>query len=157
LTTGAHPVLAACPASETTAPPGTVTGVRYTFRGERSQVPLVREFARRYLAAQACPASALDDILSCLTELAANAVIHSRSGQPDGQFSVQIDVSAGKWVRVAVEDDGGPWRNRDPGDHAECGRGLQIVAALSAEMGISGDGSQRAVWFRVTLPGSGPG
>jgi serine/threonine-protein kinase RsbW len=155
LTAGARPAAVASPPSETTTAPASATDFRHSFRGEPSQVPLVREFARHYLAGQACPAGALDDILSCVTELAANAVIHSRSGQPDGRFSVQIDVSAGKWVRVVVEDDGGPWRNRDAGEQAECGRGLQIVAALSAEMGITGDGSQRSVWFRVILPAQG--
>jgi serine/threonine-protein kinase RsbW len=136
------------PAGETATAPACARGLGHTFRGERSQVPLARDLARRVLAGHACPAAALEDILSCLAELAANAVIHSRSGQPGGQFTVQIDVRDGQWVRVAVEDDGGPWQRRDIGDDAECGRGLQIVTALSAEMGITGDDARRTVWFR---------
>jgi anti-sigma regulatory factor (Ser/Thr protein kinase) len=124
--------------------------MRRMFRGEPSQVPLVRDFVRRYLAGRHdCPVAVLGDILSCVTELSANAVVHSRSRLPGGHFGVQVDICAGEWVRVAVDDDGGPWEEHDAGDDAERGRGLQIVYALSVEMGISGDGSgsRRTVWF----------
>jgi hypothetical protein len=58
-------------------------------------------------------------------------------------------------VRVAVDDDGGPWEEHDVDDDAEHGRGLQIVLALSAGMGITEDGSRRMVWFRCRWnPGS---
>jgi anti-sigma regulatory factor (Ser/Thr protein kinase) len=133
------------------------------FRGEPSQVPLVRDFVRRYLAGRhGCPASALGDILSCVTELAANAVVHSRSRLPGGHFGVQVDIRAGEWVRVAVDDDGGPWEKHGAGDEAEHGRGLQIVYALSVEVGVSGDASRRTVWFRcpwnpAAPDGRGPG
>jgi serine/threonine-protein kinase RsbW len=136
-------------ASEIATAPANVRPMCRKFRGDPSQVPLVRDFVRRYLAGRhGCPAAALEDIMSCVTELAANAVVHSRSRLPGGHFGVQVDIRAGEWVRVAVDDDGGPWGERDAGDDAERGRGLQIVYALSAEMGISGDGSRRTVWFR---------
>jgi anti-sigma regulatory factor (Ser/Thr protein kinase) len=103
---------------------------------------------RRCLAGRHdCPVAALEDVLSCVTELAANAVVHSRSGLPGGYFGVQVDIRAGEWVRVRVDDDGGPWQEHNSDDEAEHGRGLQIVRALSAAMGITGDGSRRTVWF----------
>jgi anti-sigma regulatory factor (Ser/Thr protein kinase) len=142
-------------ASETaTAPDG--QEVRRTFPGDPSQVPLVRDFVRRYLAGQHdCPVAALDDILSCVTELAANAVVHSRSGLPGGHFGARVEIRAGEWVWVAVDDDGGPWEEHHADDHAEHGHGLQIVYALSAGMGITGDGLRRTVWFRCQWnPGS---
>jgi two-component sensor histidine kinase len=86
--------------------------------------------------------------LLCVTELATNAMAHSHSGLPGGHFGVQIAIRAEEWVRVAVEDAGGPWEQHSIDDDAECGRGLQVVSALSAEMGIIGDGSGRTVWFR---------
>lgn len=134
----------------TSAAPRHVTRpLRRTFRGETSQVPLVRDFIRRYLAGWACPAEILQDTLLCATELAANAVRHSRSGLPGGCFGVQTDIRPGTSVQVAVADAGGRWATHDPGDDdAEGGRGLQVVAALSAEMGIIGNDSGRTVWFR---------
>jgi anti-sigma regulatory factor (Ser/Thr protein kinase) len=112
-------------------------------------VPLARDFVRRYLTGRRCPAAAVQDIVVCATELAANAVLHSRSGLPGGHFSVEIAVRAGQWVHVTVEDSGGTWTERGAGSgDAECGRGLHVVSALSADMGITGDASGRMAWFR---------
>lgn len=122
--------------------------MRRAFGGEISQVPLVRDFIRRYLAGWPCPSAAVEDILLCATELASNAVRHSRSGLPGGHVAVQVTVRPGEWVEVAVEDAGGQWAKRDPGDDAEYGRGLRIVSALSAEAGVITGGFGRAVWFR---------
>lgn len=131
--------------------------LRRTFRGEPGQVPQARDFVRRYLTGPGCPtgtvpdipAPAVQDILVCASELATNAVLHSRSGHPGGYFSVEIAVHDGRWVHVAVEDSGGPWAERDPDDgYAESGRGLYVVAELAADMGITGDASGRTAWFR---------
>lgn len=121
--------------------------LRRTFRGECGQVPLVRDFVSRYLNGRHCPARAVQDTLVCATELAANAVLHSRSGLPGGHFSVQV-ACAGQSVHVTVEDSGGPWAERGNGGiDAECGRGLQVVAGLSSDMGIVGDAAGRTAWF----------
>jgi serine/threonine-protein kinase RsbW len=118
------------------------------FRGEPGQVPRARDFVRCYLPGRVCSVQAAEDILVCATELAANAVLHSRSGLPGGHFSVEVAVCAGQWVRVAVKDSGGPWAERGTGDgDTEGGRGLHIVSALSAAMGITGDASGRTAWF----------
>lgn len=120
--------------------------LRRVFRGEPSQVPLVRDFVRRYLAGWPCPTDALQDTLLCVTELAANAVRHSRSGLPGGHFGVKIAICDPTCIGVAVEDAGGSWQH-ERGDETEGGRGLQIVSALSAEMGVRGGHSGRIVWF----------
>ncbi len=134
-------------ASGTTASPPATRALRRTFRGEPGQVPLARDFVFRYLNGRDCPAEAVQDILVCATELATNAVLHSRSGLPGGHFCVEI-VCAGQSVRVAVEDSGGPWAEcGNGGINAECGRGLHVVSALSADMGITGDASGRMAWF----------
>jgi serine/threonine-protein kinase RsbW len=115
-------------------------------------VPLARDFVRRYLTGRRCPAEAVQDILVCASELAANAVLHSRSGLPGGHFRVEVAIHAGQWVRVTVEDSGGTWAERDTGEgDAEFGRGLHVVSALSAEMGITGDASGRMAWFCCQL------
>jgi serine/threonine-protein kinase RsbW len=121
--------------------------LRRVFRGETSQVPLVRDFIRRYLDGQPpCPAA--QDIVLCAAELAANAVCHSRSGLPGGHLVVQVAAYPGEWVEVAVEDAGGQWTQRDSCDDDECGRGLQIVSALSIAAGVVTYGRGRTVWFR---------
>jgi serine/threonine-protein kinase RsbW len=136
-------------ASGIAASPPTEQPLRRTFRGEPAQVPLARDFVRRYLTGHRCPATAVQDIVVCATELAANAVLHSRSGLSGGHFSVEVAVRAGQWVHVTVEDSGGAWTERGTGDRdAECGRGLHVVSALSADMGITGDASGRMAWFR---------
>lgn len=134
-------------ASGTAAPPPVTRPLRRAFRGEPGQVPLVRDFVSCCLDGRRCPAEAVQDIVACATELAANAVLHSRSGLPGGHFSVEFACS-GQSVRVTVEDSGGPWAERGNGGiDAECGRGLHIVAALSTDMGMTGDAAGRMAWF----------
>ena len=146
-----HPLRGVTPAFRGTGAPETTAvprPLRRLFRGETSQVPLVRDFVRRYLAGWPCPRAAVQDVLLCATELAANAVRHSRSGLPGGHLAVQVVVRPGEWVGVAVEDAGGPWAKRDTDYDAEYGRGLQIVSALSVKVGIIAGGYGRTVWFR---------
>jgi serine/threonine-protein kinase RsbW len=121
--------------------------LRRAFPGEPGQVPLVRDFVSSCLDGRRCPAEVVQDILVCANELAANAVLHSRSGLPCGYFSVEV-ACAGQSVCVTVEDSGGPWAERGNARiDAECGRGLRIVAALSADMGITGSDAGRTAWF----------
>lgn len=134
----------------TAALPSARRPLRRVFRGEPSNVPLARNFVRRYLDDCRCSAVTAQDILLCTTELATNAVLHSRSGLPGGHFCVEIALCA-EWVRVSVEDAGGSWAEHsadDDDEDAEFGRGLHIVSALSADMGITGDASGRKAWFR---------
>jgi anti-sigma regulatory factor (Ser/Thr protein kinase) len=129
------------------ASPSATRSLRRTFRGEPGQVPLARDFVFRYLNSRHCPPEAVHDILVCATELAANAVLHSHSGLPGGHFSVQV-ACVRQSARVAVQDSGGPWAERGHGGITEeYGRGLQVVSALSADMGIAGDASGRMAWF----------
>jgi serine/threonine-protein kinase RsbW len=109
----------------------------------------VRE-ARQFLAGVlgGCPAA--DDALLCLSELAANAVLHSRSRRPGGKFAVHVSVRPGT-LRVEVEDEGGPWRQCDNQD-GEAGRGLMIVAALARDCGQDGDDTRRVTWFEAPYP-----
>jgi len=103
--------------------------------------------ARRFLAGllDGCPAR--DDALVCLSELATNAVLHSRSGLPGGTFRVHATVHGGR-VRVEVEDEGGPWGSaRDA--HGQNGRGLVIVSQLASRCGRAGDDTSRTMWFEI--------
>ena len=113
------------------------------FPGEAGQV---RE-ARRFLAGllDGCPAG--DDALLCVSELATNAVLHSRSGGPGGRFTVIAAVQAGR-LRVGVTDEGGPWgQERDGG--GQSGRGLLIVGQLATRWGRDDGDAGRTVWFEI--------
>jgi anti-sigma regulatory factor (Ser/Thr protein kinase) len=121
------------------APP--VTG--RVFPGEAGQV---RE-ARRFLAGVLDGGPAADDALLCVSELATNAVLHSRSGRPGGGFTVRATARAGS-VRVEVDDEGGPWQPASDGQ-GQSGRGLLIVGELASRWGRDhGDGG-RTVWFEI--------
>ena len=121
------------------APPVTAR----VFAGAAGQV---RE-ARRFLAGvlDGCPAA--DDALVCVSELATNAVLHSRSGRPGGCFTVRATRRAGS-VRVEVTDEGGPWRRERDGD-GQNGRGLVIVGQLAGRWGREDCGAGRTVWFEI--------
>jgi hypothetical protein len=80
----------------------------------------VRE-VRRFLADILDGRQAADDAVLCLSELAANATIHSRSHLPGGRFTV-CAMLLGDRLRVEVRDQGGPW-NPLPRDEPN-GRGF---------------------------------
>jgi serine/threonine-protein kinase RsbW len=126
---------------------------RRSYPGRPDQVPRVRAFLARVL--EGCPAAA--DVILLADELAANAVLHSHSGEPGGVFTVHVEACDGQWVRVGVEDEGGPTPPRlhtsvhaaGAKDTGEGGKGLQIVAALAGAWGVTGDVVARTVWFRL--------
>ena len=119
------------------------TRYQRTFHGRADQVGHVRRDLARHLAG--CPAA--DDIILIADELAANAIIHTQSR--GSTFIVRCQLSTGT-ARIEIEDLGGPWRRRNPGDRPH---GLDIVQALT---GPDGWGTQptgtggRVVWARIT-------
>jgi anti-sigma regulatory factor (Ser/Thr protein kinase) len=117
-----------------------------TYPGSPEHVHQVRADARGLLAG--CPAA--DEVILCLSELAANAVLHSDSRRPGGTFTVRIEGCPGAHIRIEVEDDGGPWLARapDPGN----GRGLDIIRVLAAEWGVAASPAGRTVWARFNWP-----
>jgi serine/threonine-protein kinase RsbW len=135
----------------TLTPSGTGPGhrlvCRHSYPGRADQVPRVRAFLARGL--DGCPAAA--DAVLMADELAANAVLHTHSGEPSGVFTVHVEICDGQWAHVGVEDEGGPTppRLRTNGDGDEGGQGLRIVAALADTWGVTGDVVARTVWFRL--------
>jgi anti-sigma regulatory factor (Ser/Thr protein kinase) len=123
------------PLTRTTAP----GCVARTYPGMTSYIRAVRADLRGLLGD--CPA--LDDVVLCASELATNAVRHSRSGLRGGSFTLRVTVARGVSVRVDVQDDGGPWTPAlaAPDRH----HGLDIVGALAAELAITGDHRGRTV------------
>ena len=115
-----------------------------SFPGVASEVGEARRFLAGHL--NGCPVA--DDALACLSELAANAVIHSDSRLPGGSFEVRGSTSPVGRLRIEVTDQGGPWHPvADPsGQH---GRGLLIVANLATDWGITGGEVSRTAWLEL--------
>jgi anti-sigma regulatory factor (Ser/Thr protein kinase) len=93
---------------------------------------------------------AADELTLLASELAANAITHSRSGEPGGTFTVRAWLCPGDHAWIEVIDQGGDWASPNPDDD-EHGRGLGIVAAIAGDgnWGINGDHTYRLAWFRL--------
>lgn len=107
--------------------------------------------ARRFLAGLLAECPAADDAVLCLSELAANAVQHSRSARPGGQFTVRVSRRPG-WLRVEVTDDGGRWVSRPASDRN--GRGLLIVRSVADSLHVGdprAESPARTVAFEMRL------
>ncbi|HUY48153.1 MAG TPA: ATP-binding protein [Streptosporangiaceae bacterium] len=120
-----------------------LSAIAVTYPGSPEQLRAVRADLRGLL--DGCPIG--DDVVLCASELAANAALHSFSRMPGGQFSVRAEVHPGEYVRIEVEDSGGPWIR--PGGEIGRGHGLDIIRALAADWGIDGDSTSRTIWARL--------
>ncbi|HEY8978978.1 MAG TPA: ATP-binding protein [Streptomyces sp.] len=90
------------------------------------------------------------DVLLCVSELATNALLH---GVPVGrQFMLSMRLD-GDVVLVEVHDsgDGMPRIAQAQRDDDEGGRGLVLVAALSAKWGVRERGVGKVVWCEFTV------
>jgi anti-sigma regulatory factor (Ser/Thr protein kinase) len=125
----------ACPASR-------------TFPGTSDQLAAVRRFVRSEFAGH----PALDDSVLVASELAANAIAHTRSGHDGGTFTVHLGMMSSTSVCILVADEGGPTvpNAQRTGIDAESGRGLDLVAAVSAIFVPAGDGNSRNVIVIIT-------
>jgi serine/threonine-protein kinase RsbW len=113
--------------------------------------PMQIAHARRFIAGVLSGFGAAEDIVLCVCELASNAVLHSCSREPGGQFTVRVSVSPGGRIRAEVVDRGGPWEPEAAQDE-EHGRGLVIVAALATRWGVTGSEAGRSAWLELDPP-----
>jgi CheY-like chemotaxis protein/anti-sigma regulatory factor (Ser/Thr protein kinase) len=113
------------------------------FEAEASSVPLARAFVRGLLRQWEAD-HLFDEASLIVTELAANAVLHARS-----PYEVRITHRAGV-LRIEVSD-------HDPGTPepqpfsavAESGRGIVLVAAVSASWGIDARPDGKVTWAEL--------
>ncbi|MFC4905711.1 ATP-binding protein [Actinomadura gamaensis] len=113
-----------------------------SFPGRPEQVREARFFLRTLLPGH----PGLDDMLLVVDELAANAVQHTRSGEPGGVFEVGVLLD-GEHVAVSVVDQGGSGvpAGAVSDELDESGRGLALVAALAVRCSWSGTEASRTV------------
>jgi anti-sigma regulatory factor (Ser/Thr protein kinase) len=118
---------------------------RRVFPGRHQQVAQARRFVMRVL--DGCPVT--DEAILCVSELAANALLHTASGS-GGQFEVIVHRAQSS-VRIAVRDDGSHQTPtaRTLDAISEDGRGLGMVALIADRWGQSGDQDGRTVWFEL--------
>jgi hypothetical protein len=113
------------------------------FHGTADQLSRVRREVTRHLGG--CPVA--DDAVLVASELAANAIVHSRSR---GEFfTIRVQLHR-EHCQVECQDAGGPWR---PWRQDDRPHGLAIVAALTGPDGWgtknASDGG-RIVWARLS-------
>jgi serine/threonine-protein kinase RsbW len=120
----------------------------WSFPGRRDQVGQARAFLAQFL--DGCPVA--DDTVLLVSELAANAVAHSASGQPGGTFTVRARIRDTGTVDAEVEDQGSRWS----GDvsTAECPHGLYLLRAFSATCGTRRAEAGWVTWFTISAPAS---
>ncbi|MEU3597543.1 ATP-binding protein [Streptomyces sp. NPDC006798] len=108
----------------------------------------MRVFSRDRLGRWCLASEAADDIELVVSELVTNAVRHGRGPVrlrlTRSTRDVCVEVTGREQVVAA---------HRRAGPDDESGRGLLIVAALSAAWGISADG--RTVWSRIAVTEAG--
>jgi anti-sigma regulatory factor (Ser/Thr protein kinase) len=123
------------------------------FPGTREQIRQARHFVASYLGDR----PEADTAQLIITELATNAIRHTRSGLPGGRFGVTIHTCSTLLV-LAVIDEGGPSTPhlRQAEDEDQRGRGLHLVQTLTTRWGVHGDGTGRTVWALLPLTPTGP-
>ncbi len=114
-------------------------------RAERARV------AREFVGAVLGPGHPCGDVAALLvSELVGKSVRYSRSGAPGQTVTVAVMASGGM-VRVEVTDRSGPGAPelRPAGGDAEEGRGLGLVAVLTARWGWRRCGGRTVTWFEL--------
>jgi serine/threonine-protein kinase RsbW len=130
---------------------GGTAPARQHIRAFPALLPQVGE-ARRFLASVLADCPIIDEAVLCLSELAANACIHSASRLPGGTFTAHVLVRPGVQVRLEVADNGGPWIASAHDDDRP--HGLTIVAGLAHDHGVHGDVFGRLSWAILDWPHS---
>jgi anti-sigma regulatory factor (Ser/Thr protein kinase) len=115
---------------------------------ELQSVTIARHFVRDALLEWGLPQLA-DDAQLGVSELVANAVRHARTPV---ELTIQLDGG----VRLAVRDRHPELRRPSFGVQvdafAENGRGLQLVAGIAHDWGISARGDGKVIWFELSAP-----
>ncbi|GAB3699548.1 ATP-binding protein [Nocardiopsis oceani] len=120
--------------------------------GNLTAVRSIRARVREFLTRTGHGEGALDDAELAVSELATNALLHSRSGQSGGVMTLFIRSDSSR-LRVAVADQGA----RDPADsegHSRAdgddyGRGKLIVDSCATRSGEYWSEATHVAWFEI--------
>jgi anti-sigma regulatory factor (Ser/Thr protein kinase) len=121
------------------------------FPGSAMYLSEVRRFTAKVLG----DVPGVDDVVHVASELSANAIQHTASGEPGGTFTLHLAAFSDRW-QVRVDDQGAPTFPRALSatelQNDEAGRGLAVVSELASTWGVLGDQYSRAVWAEVVFP-----
>jgi anti-sigma regulatory factor (Ser/Thr protein kinase) len=119
-------------------------------RHDRASAALVRHSIADDLAGSGIDSDSIDDVVLVASELVGNAVRHAAASF-DSSLAVSWDVEADAVVVRVL--DGSPElpRQRATKDTENSGRGLAIVAAVSADWGVRRNEHGKQVWARVAI------
>ncbi|MFD7700348.1 ATP-binding protein [Streptomyces caelestis] len=111
--------------------------------------------ARHFVAALVAEKGPVDDAVLIVSELATNAVRHSRSGSAGGWFLVMVGFGDGL-VRIEVVDQGGERVPHlcDVTSQEEGGRGLLLIASCAKDWGVKNWPDGRSVWAELAWEGA---
>jgi anti-sigma regulatory factor (Ser/Thr protein kinase) len=149
-----HPMADEAPGARVAAPRGCVCWEK-AYPGSPATVSRARHDVRAILGP--CPEAVADDAELVVSELAANAIRHSRSGARGGTYLVRITHCATEKVPciwIEVHDQGNPsW---DGTLRKEPMHGLSVIGQLCTWMGSDDDREgQRAVYARLDYRADG--
>ena len=122
-----------------------------TLPGVAASAAAARRLTRQVLKDAGSPA--VDEAELCASELAANAVEHTRSGRPGGTFTIEVTATPAT-VRIAVRDAGAAdgaapaAPAQRPPLAAESGRGLWLVTMLASRFELTPGNA----WCELDLP-----
>lgn len=119
-----------------------------SYPGVPESVTAGRHWLLSQLGGRDHPAAAEAELAAC--ELMTNAIKHSDSRLPGGEFTLQLDISD-KWIFIGVTDKGGTTEPTipQPDELATCSRGLAMMAACCMEWGWRNCDGGRVVWAIV--------
>ncbi|MDX6393417.1 MAG: hypothetical protein QOJ73_4480 [Streptosporangiaceae bacterium] len=132
------------------------TGLSLAWSRAFAATPAQAGEARRSISCILDGHPAADDAVLCVSEMAANAILHSNSRKPGGQFTVRAEIYPGDRLRIEVHDQGGLWARPITGEEQHA-HGLHIISQLARTWGITGDGDTGwTVWAVLDWPPPGP-
>jgi len=134
-------------AASQATPPAAVRTWAATYPGSPAQLAQVRADLRRFLSG----CTLTDDVLTLVSELADNAVIHSDSRRPGGTFTVRLTHHHGSHIRAEVQDQGSSW-DGDLTASARHPHGLYLLVALATCCGTSRSPRCGTTWFILHYP-----
>ncbi len=124
-----------------------------TCPGFPEEVGRARRWTRDILRDRPC----VDDAALIVSELGANAVLHTASGDGTGTFHVSLAV-AEQVVAVSVTDAGGAGtvpKMEHPDEEADHGRGLGMVTTLASHVAVHASHHGHTVTAELLTPRPG--
>lgn len=124
--------------------------------GSRTAVRSIRTRLREFLTRARISPQVIDDAELAVSELATNALLHSRSGQLGGVMTLFLRVDA-TCVHAAIADQGSRLEeDREEGcglrdDEEEYGRGKLIVDSCTDRNGEYWTDASHVTWFEMDL------